>query len=322
MRLKSIQRVLRKANFLNIRSLIFITVFLVSLITIPLVSFSSQAASPTSKIEFVSPNWVAANANDKNLRILDVRNVPLDYIAGHIPQSVNIADIAFRGPNGFLPVQYWNQGKLQETFALSGVNNNSRVLVYSDGRDVLGATMVAYLLERSGVSDIAVLDGGYTGYKAAQPVIKEYTKYTKGNFKVQDNSSVRVTLNQVKQLIAKPGVTFIDPRPEKLFQGEENIWVRNGHIPGARNIPWPTFTDANNPHKLKSLDEIKQILASKKIDSNSDIIVSCSTGREATLQYVVLKHLLKYPKVRIYEGSWTEYSTTNLPVETGPEKIS
>jgi len=30
---------------------------------------------------------------------------------------------------------------------------------------------------------------------------------------------------------------------------------------------------------------------------------------------------LGYPKVRIYEGSWTEYSTTKLPVETGPEKI-
>jgi hypothetical protein len=24
--------------------------------------------------------------------------------------------------------------------------------------------------------------------------------------------------------------------------------------------------------------------------------------------------------VRIYEGSWTEYSTTELPVATGPEK--
>ncbi|MFM7787640.1 MAG: rhodanese-like domain-containing protein, partial [Microcystis panniformis] len=53
---------------------------------------------------------------------------------------------------------------------------------------------------------------------------------------------------------------------------------------------------------------------------SDNIIVSCSTGREATLQYIVLKHLLGYPKVRIYEGSWTEYSTTDLPVATGPEK--
>jgi 3-mercaptopyruvate sulfurtransferase SseA len=30
-------------------------------------------------------------------------------------------------------------------------------------------------------------------------------------------------------------------------------------------------------------------------------------------------NLLKYPKVRIYEGSWTEYSATKLPIAVGPE---
>jgi thiosulfate/3-mercaptopyruvate sulfurtransferase len=253
---------------------------------------------------------------------LDVRNNPLEYIGGHLPNAVHIADFAFRGPDGFLPVQYWNTQKLEQIFTQSGVTNNTRVLVYSDGRDVLGATMVAYLLERSGVRDIAVVDGGYTGYKASQTVTKEFPRYKLGKFALRDNPSVRVTLNDVKKLIGKPGVTFIDPRPEKLFRGEENLWVRNGHIPGARNIPWPTFTDANNPHKLKPLDEIKQILTDRKIDPKNDIIISCSTGREATLQYVVLKHLLGYPKVRIYEGSWTEYSTTNLPIATGAESAA
>jgi len=183
--------------------------------------------------------------------------------------------------------------------------------------------MVAYLLERSGLKDISVLDGGYAGYKASDNVTKEFPKYSVGKFTVKDNPSVRVSLNDVRKLIGKPGVVFIDPRPEKLFRGEENIWIRNGHIPGARNIPWVTFTDAKNPHKLRSLDEIKKILADKKIVPENDIIVSCSTGREATLQYVVLKHLLNYPKVRIYEGSWTEYSTQkDLPVATVEEKIS
>ncbi|PSB63802.1 sulfurtransferase, partial [Chroococcidiopsis cubana CCALA 043] len=286
-----------------------------------LVETSQQSQSHFYPILTIIYNC-STNAKDPNLRILDVRNVPLDYIAGHVPNAVNIADTAFRGPNGFLPVQYWNEQKLEQIFTASGVTNNSRVLVYSDDKDVLGATMVAYLLERSGVRDIAILDGGYTGYQASQPVAKEFPRYTPGKFTVRDKPSVRVTLDEVKNLIGKPGVTFIDPRPEKLFRGEENIWVRNGHIPGARNIPWPTFTDANNPHKLKPLAEIKQLLAARKIDPKSEIIVTCSTGREATLQYVVLKHLLNYPKVRIYEGSWTEYSTTDLPVATGAEQAA
>ena len=300
-----------------------VAIFFALVVSIPLLPLPVLSANSSAKIQFVSPNWVAENAKDPNLRILDVRNFPLDYIEGHLPNAVNIADIAFRGPKEGLPVQYWNNQKLGEIFSYSGVTNNSRVLVYSDGRDVLGATMVAYLLERSGLKDISVLDGGYAGYKASDNVTKEFPKYSVGKFTVKDNPSVRVSLNDVRKLIGKPGVVFIDPRPEKLFRGEENIWIRNGHIPGARNIAWVTFTDAKNPHKLRSLDEIKKILADKKIVPGNDIIVSCSTGREATLQYVVLKHLLNYPKVRIYEGSWTEYSTQkDLPVATVEEKIS
>lgn len=304
-----------------------LTALIASLVLVPAFANSSQAVSPAStKIQFVSPDWLAANAKDSNLRILDVRTAPLDYIAGHVPGAVNIADPAFRGPNGFLPVQYWNPQKIGAIFSQSGVKNNSKVVVYSDGRDILGATMVAYLLERSGVKDVAVLDGGFSGYKAAgQPVTKEFPKYQTSQLVIQDNPAIRVTLKQVKELIGKPGVVFIDPRPTDLFRGEKDIWVRNGHIPGAWNIPWPTFTEADNaqevlknPSKLKSLDEIRQILAVRGIKPSDDIIVTCSTGREATLQYIALKHLLGYPKVRVYEGSWTEYSTTDLPVETGP----
>jgi thiosulfate/3-mercaptopyruvate sulfurtransferase len=325
MRLRSFLERLRKPKFF-----ILVAALVTCLIAIPLLPTSSFASSPKSAIQFVPPSWVAANAKDPNLRILDVRISPLDYISAHLPNAINIADNNFRGPDGFLPVQYWDQSKLESLFAKSGVTNQSRVLIYSDGRDVLGATMVAYLLERSGVKDIAVLDGGFAGYQAlGQPVTKEFPRYRVDRFTVRDNPAIRVTLADVRNLIRKPGVVFIDPRPEDLYRGEKNIWVRNGHIPGAKNIPWVTFTEGNNPqeslknsHKLKSLDEIKKILADKKIKPSDNIIISCSTGREATLQYVVLKHLLGYPNVRVYEGSWTEYSTTDLPVETGAEKAT
>lgn len=308
---------------------VLLAALIASLILVPTVVFPSFAAGSKATVQFVSPEWVAANSQDPNLRVLDVRNAPLEYIAGHLPNAVNIADTAFRGPNGVLPVQYWENRKLGEIFSQSGVSSNSRVLVYSSGNDVLGTTMVAYLLERSGVKDVYVLDGGFAGYKAAgQTVTKQFPRYSPGRFTVKDNPAIRVSLQQVEQLIGKPGVVFIDPRPPELFRGERDIWVRNGHIPGARNIPWPTFTEANNaqeslknPHKLKSLDEIRKLLAERGIKPSDDIIVTCSTGREASLQYLVLKHLLNYPKVRIYEGSWTEYSTTNLPVATGPEKV-
>jgi thiosulfate/3-mercaptopyruvate sulfurtransferase len=322
MRLRSLQGFKKNPIFMILVGLV------ASLILIPSLAFSSFAVPPQTNIQFVSPEWVAEHNEESHLRILDVRNAPLEYINDHLPGAVHIADIAFRGSNGVLPVQYWDNDKLGSIFAKSGISNEDKVLVYSNGNDVLGATMVAYLLERLGVSSVYVLDGGYAGYKAAnQPTTKVFPQYQEGDFTLHDNTSIRVSLEEVEELINKPGVVFIDPRPPELFQGDRNIWIRNGHIPGAKNIPWPTFTEANNsqeelknPHKLKSLDEIRELLAQRNIKPTDDIIVSCSTGREATLQYVVLKHLLGYPNVRIYEGSWTEYSTTDLPVETGPEK--
>lgn len=299
----------------------FIVPLFIAAIAIPLLSVVPSFATPTGTVQFVPPTWIAENANDSSLRILDVRVNPFDYFTGHIPNSVHIADNTFRGPNGVLPVQYWRSDKLRSLFSQAGVNDDSKVLIYSDGRDVLGATMVAYLLERTGHSNVAILDGGFAGYKAAGlPVSKEFPSYPLGRFTVRDQPNVRVTLAQVRRLIGQPGVTFIDPRPPELFSGQQQVWARNGHIPGAKNIPWPSFTAGEtNFHQLKSLDEIRQLLASRNITPENDIIVTCSTGREATLQYHVLKHLLGYPKVRVYEGSWTEYSSNpDLPVETGP----
>ena len=99
--------------------------------------------------------------------------------------------------------------------------------------------------------------------------------------------------------------------------------MRNGHIPGAINIDWHSLTDSSNPHKFKSLDEIEKILADKKVEKSQNIIVYCGTSREASHGYFVLKHILIYPSLRLYEGSWTEFSShPELEMETGKAKTA
>jgi thiosulfate/3-mercaptopyruvate sulfurtransferase len=295
-------------------------------ILLPLAS-ATQAAK-AGVIKLITPEQAAAGANSGQWKVLDVRPVPpLDYISAHVPNAVHISEQAFRGPNGKLPYQIWPAKDLANLLSKAGISNNDKVLVYSDGVNILGASLVAYILEKSGVPTIGILDGGFSAYKTqGQPTTKVFTPYKPGTFQPKSVPGLAISLQELLPLVGKPNVVIVDPRPKALFEGTEQTFIRNGHIPGAINITWQSVTEANNPeealknpHKLKSIEALRQLFVSRGVTPDKTVIISCSTGREASLQYVVLKHLLGYPNVRIYEGSWTEYSATDNPVQTGPE---
>ena len=295
-------------------------------LVVPLLS-PSQAAK-AGQISLVSPEQAAAGASSGQWKVLDVRPIPpLDYFNAHLPKAVHLSEQAFRGPNGKLPIQIWPAADLANLLSKAGISNTDKVLVYSDANNVLGASLVAYILEKSGVPTIGILDGGFSGYKAqGQPVTKVFPTYKPGVFNPKTVPGLAISLKEVLALAGKPNVVIVDPRPKALFEGTDQTFIRNDHIPGAINITWQSVTEANNaeealknPHKLKSIEALRQLFVSRGVTPDKTVIISCTTGREASLQYVVLKHVLGYPKVRLYEGSWTEYSTTDNPVQTGPE---
>ncbi|REJ77518.1 MAG: sulfurtransferase [Acidobacteria bacterium] len=273
----------------------------------------------TAEVHVVSPEWFEARMKDDDLRILDVRLNVYDYFTGHIPNAVHLADAAMRAPRQGYPAQYLEPFFSGRLLLSAGVRNGDKVAVYSDGDGVLGATMMAYILERIGHNRIYFLDGGWRDYSNGHQVTQEYPEYPQmPSFDTRDNNTIAATTEDVKNLIGKEGVKFIDARPPGVFAGETKIWTRNGHIPGAVNIPWKMLVEENNPHKFKPVDKMRKVFADKGIRESDDIIVYCGTSREASLEYLVLKHVLKYPKVRLYEGSWAEYSNhKDLPVETG-----
>jgi len=51
------------------------------------------------------------------------------------------------------------------------------------------------------------------------------------------------------------------------------------------------------------------------ITPDQDIILYCNSGTEASHVFFALRYLLGYPRVRIYAGSWTQWSEReDLPV--------
>ena len=291
------------------------------------VATAGQVVAAT-KLQLLSPEEAALGAKSGRWKVLDVRPVPpLDYVSAHLPNAVHLSEQAFRGPNGRLPFQIWPAADLANLLSKAGISNRDSVLVYSDGANVLGSTLVAYILEKSGVANVAILDGGFSAYKASgAPTTKVFPSYPLTSFKPTSVPGLAISLKELLPLIGKSDVVIVDPRPKAMYEGTDQTFIRNGHIPGAINIPWQAATEANNPdealknpHKFKSVEALRKLFEGRGVTPDKTVVISCSTGREASLQYLVLKHLLGYPNVRLYEGSWTEYSATQNPLQTGPD---
>lgn len=270
--------------------------------------------------QIVSPEWLAEHAGDPGLRILDVRSDVHDYLAGHVPNAVYIADSAMRAPKAGVPVQYLEPEQMADLFRRASVGDGDSVVVYSSGKDVLGATMVAYCLHRLGHHKTKVLDGGYPAYAKSQKTTQAYPECQPGDLTPKLDRSVFANLDDVLAAAKNPQAVLIDARPANAYTGAIATWMRNGHIPGAVSLDWHQMVDKDNNHQFKPVDEMRRLVERTGVKKGNDVIIYCGTSREATLLYMVMKHVLGYPKVRLYEGSWTEYCAhKKLPVAQGME---
>ena len=117
--------------------------------------------------------------------------------------------------------------------------------------------------------------------------------------------------------LGKPGTVIIDVRPADFYTGKKSDEARAGHIPGALNRPFTedVITSSNKVVTFKPTDALaaaySQIIPSK----NTEVIVHCRTGHQASQTFFVLKHLLGYPNVRWYDAGWTEWAARpELPI--------
>lgn len=81
---------------------------------------------------------------------------------------------------------------------------------------------------------------------------------------------------------------------------------RAGHIPGAIHLEH-TLT-LNEDGTFKSTSELQELFTSRGITPDKEIFPYCAIGGRSAYTWFVLKHLLGYPNVRNYDGSWNEWS--------------
>jgi len=264
-------------------------------------------------VRWVSTEWLAAHLNDPMVTILDAQPNVHDYLQEHIPGAAYLNEGLLRVHAGQLPAEYVPQEAVRAVFSRLGLRPDLTAVVYTGigpfkgWGDGLEQTMVAYSLARFGHGNVCVLDGGIEKWNAEdRPVSKEYPRLEASDFPVSVRSEYFIEYEEFKRIKDQPDVLLLDHRPLSLYKGR-GPWMKQGHIPGAVNLPWTDLMEPDNTRQLKPDDQIERIL--QRVDAWPDktIICSCGTGREATNPFLLFKWYLGYPKVRLYEGSFTEW---------------
>jgi thiosulfate/3-mercaptopyruvate sulfurtransferase len=260
--------------------------------------------------------------------VLDTRGGYKDYFRGHLPTAHHINFDTLRGTDQAVPVQYLPDDLTGALLLRAGVDKDRTHIVYATGAElpndeILSTTMVVYVLEKFGVKDIRIVDGGFAEWKKQgfEPAL-DYFGNPAGKLPGKMNPGVAATVEDVQAHVGKPGNVLVDARPLNEFQGDDDVWLRKGHIPGAISFHWARLMEKDNTHKFKPYEEVKADLEKAGITREKDIIAYCGTSREGSLLLFYLKHIAGYPNVRLYEGAWKEYvwlKDKSLPAETGGE---
>jgi thiosulfate/3-mercaptopyruvate sulfurtransferase len=275
-------------------------------------------------VNWVTTDWLAGRLGKDRVLVVDTQPDIHDYIKAHLPGAVYLAEKTMRVPLHGIPGKWIPEESAQAILRRIGVRKDLPVVVYTGKGlvkgwgDGLEQTMMAYSLVRFGHPHVFVLDGGLDKWLSeGRPTSQVFPKVRASTFEASVPDDVFLEYEEFRRMKDRPGTVLLDARPPNVYQGE-GPWIRNGHIPGAVNLPWKGQMDAANSALIRSEAEVRELVEAVGATEDKLIVCSCGTGREATNEYLLFKHFLRYPRVRLYEGSFTEWSSyPDNPVITG-----
>lgn len=256
-----------------------------------------------------------------SLRIIDMRGSLLDYLRGHIPNALYFHFENLRVPRNGIPAQNPDRVSLEKIMGeYLSLSNDMWVVIYSEKSNP-NATLLAWILDYLGHRKVGILNGGWEKWVIeGGQTTQEYPSLSPKKFFGKAVPDVLAEKKLVLNRVQTKGAIILDARPPKQYSGEEGEEIRKGHIPGARNIFWETLLEGEEVKVWKKKEDLERIFSDAGIDRQREIIVHCRTGREASHLYFTLRYVTGYHKVRLYRGSWVEWSADpNLPVKMGIE---
>ena len=269
----------------------------------------------------VDTQWVADHLDDPNVRLIEAAYDTEKYDLGHIPGALPWTwNEDFQHP---LLKDVPDKEGWESLLARTGIANDTTVVVYGAPSKTY-ATYAIWLLTIYGHRSVRLLDGGIDKWAAEnRPMTIDVPAVTPATYQAKEpNWSARALRDMVHESINHPGRVLLDVREPEEYCGKlysawelpEKGGQRGGRIPSAVNILWSKVLEDDGT--FKAADAIQEIYASQGVSKDNEVITYCVIGARSSHSWFVLKFLLGYPKVRLYDGSWLEWGgLIGVPIE-------
>jgi thiosulfate/3-mercaptopyruvate sulfurtransferase len=274
----------------------------------------------------VTTQWLADHLGADGLVVVESDEDVLLYESGHIPAAVKV-DWHLE-LNDQVTRDYVDAQAFAALCAAKGIGRDDTIVFYGDNFN-WWAAYALWVFSLFGHLDVRLLDGGRQKWVAeGRELTREKVDRPPAAYPVplRDDARIRAFRDQVMAHISS-GRPLIDVRSPGEYTGElthmpdypQEGALRGGHIPGALSKPWKSA--ANDDGTFKPADQLRGIYAAQLgLAEADDIIAYCRIGERSSHTWFVLHHLLGYPQVRNYDGSWTEWGNlVRSPIVKGTE---
>lgn len=270
----------------------------------------------------VSTDWVAEHKDDPRVRIVESDEDVLLYELGHVPGAVKID--WHTELNDPVIRDYLGQEGFEELMSEKGIANDTTVVFYGD-KNNWWACYAFWVFKLFGHPDCRIMNGGRQKWlDEDRETTKEVPEYPPTDYEAptRRDDPIRAFRDDVLEHVdaERP---LVDVRSPAEYKGEllhmpdypQEGALRGGHIPGAANIPWGRAVDEDGT--FKPADELRTIYEKEHgLSADQNVVSYCRIGERSSHTWFVLKYLLGYPRVRNYDGSWTEWGNlVGVPIE-------